>query len=209
MEQRSGSQIGERCVASSEVLILPQANRADALRNRDLLLAVAKEAVAENGTDTSLREIARRAGVGIGTLYRHFPNREALLEALLESSFVTLQARAEELLTSGNPGEAFLAWLREMTAGAATYQGLPESIRDALADDESSLHATCAEMKTAGGLLLERAQKDGSVRLDVSLTEVIDLALGLAWAAEKASEASDLAARLLSTAAYGPAGRSR
>jgi AcrR family transcriptional regulator len=179
------------------VLILPQANRADALRNRDLLLAVAREAVTENGTDTSLREIARRAGVGIGTLYRHFPTREALLEALLESNFATLHGRAEHLLTSADPGEAFLTWLREMGAGAATYQGLPESIRDALADDESGLHTSCAQMKVAGGLLLERAQKDGGVRSDVSLSEVIDLALGLAWVAEKASEASDLAARLL------------
>ncbi|MGW3247867.1 TetR/AcrR family transcriptional regulator [Streptomyces sp. NPDC001070] len=179
-------------------------NRADALRNRDLLLAVAREAVAENGTDTSLREIARRAGVGIGTLYRHFPTREALLEALLESNFATLHGRAEHLLASADPGEAFLTWLREMASGAATYQGLPESIRDALADDESRLHATCAQMKAAGGLLLERAQKDGGVRSDVSLSEVIDLALGLAWVAEKASEASDLAARLL-TPTHGPA----
>ncbi|MDX2853628.1 TetR/AcrR family transcriptional regulator [Actinacidiphila glaucinigra] len=188
---------------------MPQANRVDAVRNRDLLLAVAKKAVTENGTDTSLREIARRAGVGIGTLYRHFPTREALLEALLESNFATLHARAERLLTSADPGEAFLMWLREMSAGAAAYQGLPQSIRDALADDESRLHTSCAEMKASGGLLLERAQKDGSVRSDMSLGEVIDLALGLAWASEKASEASDLAARLLSTAPYGRAERGR
>ncbi|SNT34415.1 TetR/AcrR family transcriptional regulator [Actinacidiphila glaucinigra] len=181
---------------------MSQVNRADAVRNRELLLAVAREAIVENGTDTSLRDIARRAGVGIGTLYRHFPNREALLEALLESNFATLHARAEHLLASSDPGEAFLTWLQEMAAGAATYQGLPESIRDALADDESRLHASCTRMKTAGGLLLEQAQKGGGVRSDVSLGEVISLALGLAWAAEKASEASDLAARLLSTATY-------
>ncbi|MEU4098928.1 helix-turn-helix domain-containing protein [Streptomyces sp. NPDC026673] len=188
---------------------MPQANRADALRNRDLLLAVAREAIAEHGTDASLREIARRAGVGIGTLYRHFPNREALLEALLESNFATLCARADDLLASPDSGEAFLTWLREMAAGAATYQGLPESIRDALADDESRLHTSCAQMKVAGGLLLERAQKDGGVRADVSLGEVVSLALGLAWAAEKASEASDLAARLLSTTSRGTGGRGR
>ncbi|MFJ9916551.1 TetR/AcrR family transcriptional regulator [Actinacidiphila glaucinigra] len=188
---------------------MPQPHRADAIRNRDLLLAVAKEAVAENGTDTSLREIARRAGVGIGTLYRHFPTREALLEALLESSFTALQARAERLLTAADPGEAFLTWLRERAESAASYQGLPQSIRDALVDDESRLHASCAQMRAAGGLLLERAQTDGSVRSDVSLGDVISLALGLAWASEKASEASDLAARLLSTATYGLAERGR
>src|SRR3954452_2753784 len=86
--------------------------RADARRNVERLLAVAKETFAERGADAPLEEIARRAGVGIGTLYRHFPTREALLEALLRDSFEPLRAEADRLLTSPSPGDALDAWLR-------------------------------------------------------------------------------------------------
>ncbi|MEV6367116.1 helix-turn-helix domain-containing protein [Micromonospora musae] len=182
---------------------MSQLTRSDARRNRDLIIAAAREAVAAHGTDTSLREIARRAGVGIGTLYRHFPTREAMLEALLDADFEALRLRADSLLATPSPDEALLTWLREMAAGSATYRGLPESIMDALADEESRLHITCAQMRSAGGRLLERAQRAGSVRADVTITEVISLVLGLAWAAERAGEATDLAARLLTTAMYG------
>ncbi|MEV6373319.1 TetR/AcrR family transcriptional regulator [Micromonospora musae] len=182
---------------------MAQRTRSDARRNRDLIIAAARKAVAAQGTDTSLREIARRAGVGIGTLYRHFPTREAMLEALLDADFEALRLRADSLLAAPSPDEALLTWLREMAAGSATYRGLPESIMDALADEESRLHITCAQMRSAGGRLLERAQRAGSVRDDVSITEVISLVLGLAWAAERAGEATDLAARLLTTAMYG------
>ncbi|MEU7767873.1 helix-turn-helix domain-containing protein [Nocardia sp. NPDC049190] len=184
-------------------------SRADARKNRDLLLAAAREAVAEHGTNASLRDIARRAGVGIGTLYRHFPTREALLEALVNANFDALRARADSLLSASAPGEALMTWLGELAAGSATYQGLPESIMNALADEGSGLHAPCVQMRVAGGWLLERAQQAGSVRPDVTVSEVIALALGLAWAAERSVEPSDLAARLLSTAMYGLADRGR
>ncbi|MEW2512796.1 helix-turn-helix domain-containing protein [Streptomyces sp. NPDC046870] len=188
---------------------MTQAFRADARRNRDLLLTAARESVAEHGTDASLRDIARRAGVGIGTLYRHFPTREALLEALLNSNFDALRARADVLLAAPDSGEALLTWLGELAAGSATYQGLPESIMNALADETSGLHASCAGMRSAGGQLLKRAQQDGSVRSDVTVSEVIALVLGLAWAAERSVESSDLIARLLTTAMFGLADRGR
>ncbi|MFI5998503.1 TetR/AcrR family transcriptional regulator [Streptomyces sp. NPDC051362] len=187
--------------------ILPQVIRANARRNRELLLAAAREAIAAHGTEASLRDIARRAGVGIGTLYRHFPTREALLEALLNDNFDTLRVRAEALLSSPAPGEALLTWLSEMAAGSATYQGLPDSIMNALADEESGLHASCAQMRSAGGRLLDRAQQAGSVRSDLTVLEVISLALGLAWAAERSVDPTDLVERLLSTAMYGLADR--
>ncbi|AVH61326.1 MULTISPECIES: TetR/AcrR family transcriptional regulator [Streptomyces] len=186
---------------------MSQTTRADARKNRDLLLAAAAELVAEHGTDASLRDIARRAGVGIGTLYRHFPTREALLETLLNANFDVLRARADSLLASPVPSDALLTWLGELAAGAATYQGLPESIMNALANEESGLHASCAGMRSAGGRLLERAQQAGSVRSDVTISEVIALALGLAWAAERSVDASDLVARMLSTTMYGLADR--
>jgi AcrR family transcriptional regulator len=182
---------------------LSDATRADVRRNRDLLLAAAREAVAEHGTDTSLGDIARRAGVGIGTLYRHFPTRQTLLEALLTTNFDALRKRADSLLGSPSPGDALLTWLHELAAGSTTYHGLPESIMAALADEQSQLHESCAAMRSAGGRLLHRAQQTDAVRADVSVTEVIALAIGLAWAAERTSESSDRAARLLSTAMYG------
>ncbi|MER8156990.1 helix-turn-helix domain-containing protein [Streptomyces sp. NPDC094472] len=188
---------------------MPQTSRVNARNNRELLLDAAREAVAEHGTDASLRDIARRAGVGIGTLYRHFPTREVLLEALLNANFEALRARAQSLLSSPEPGDALLTWLAELAAGSATYQGLPESIMNALADEESGLHVSCAQMRSAGGRLLERAQQTGAVRSDVTVSEVISLALGLAWAAERSVEPTDLVARLLSTAMYGLADRGR
>jgi AcrR family transcriptional regulator len=181
-----------------------QAARADAQRNRELLLAAAREAFGAGGTDASLRDVARSAGVGIGTLYRHFPTREALLEALLDSNFEELRTRAEELLDSPRaPQDALLEWLTELAAGARTYLGLPQSIMAALADENSKLHAASAAMRASCARLLDRAQKAGTVRSGVTASEVITLAVGLAWAAQQPGAPSDSIARLLSTAMYG------
>ncbi|HWN31322.1 MAG TPA: TetR/AcrR family transcriptional regulator [Pseudonocardia sp.] len=181
------------------------APRADSQRNRELLLGAAREAFAVHGTEASLRDVARRAGVGIGTLYRHFPTREALVEALLDCNFDDLRERAERLLTepSPEPHEALLTWLGELAAEARTYHGLPESILAALDDERSELHVSCAAMQAAGARLLRRAQDTGQVRADVSVYEVISLALGLAWAAQQPGGSSDLMCRLLSTAMVG------
>jgi AcrR family transcriptional regulator len=181
-----------------------QPTRADAQRNRELLVSAARDAFAAHGTDASLRDIARSAGVGIGTLYRHFPTREALLEALIDSNFEELRAGAEELLGSPRaPQEALLAWLTQLAAGARTYLGLPESIMAALADENSQLHASCAAMRASCARLLDRAQKAGTVRSGVTASEVIALAVGLAWAAQQPGARSDSMTRLLSTAMYG------
>jgi AcrR family transcriptional regulator len=181
--------------------------RADAQRNRELIMAAARDAFAEDGTDASLREVARRAGVGIGTLYRHFRTREALLEVILDCNFETLRERADHLLDTSTepPHEVLLGWLTELAAGARTYQGLPRSIMAALDDESSELHTSCAAMRASGGRLLTRAQQAGQVRADVTVYEVIALALGLAWAAQQPGCPSDLMARLLSTAMYGMA----
>src|SRR5690349_18536812 len=87
--------------------------RADALRNYERIIASARQAFAEQGPDAPLEDIARRAGVGIGTLYRHFPNRDVLIEAVYRSSIEELSARAHELLEKLSPAEAFEQWLRE------------------------------------------------------------------------------------------------
>ncbi|WP_331766765.1 TetR family transcriptional regulator [Embleya sp. NBC_00896] len=159
----------------------PRAQRVDARRNRELVLDVARTVFAEQGTDASLRDIARRAGVGMGTFYRHFPTRDALLEAVLRHGFDTLAARAGALAQSPAPDEALTAWLRDFTAGTTIYTGLPASLVATLTDEESALHASCLSMRQAGGRLLTRAQEAGHIRPDVTATDLFALISALGW----------------------------
>ncbi|MER6000182.1 helix-turn-helix domain-containing protein [Nonomuraea angiospora] len=160
--------------------------RADARRNRERILAVARVVVEEQGTEASLRDIARRAQVGLGTLYRHFPTREALLEALLRQSFDRLAARAQALGESEAPYEALVAFLEDLIGGAAAYRGLAASMMATINDEESPLHASCAAMRSAAGHLLERAQAAGRIRADVDGTDVFALANALSWITDQA-----------------------
>lgn len=155
--------------------------RADARKNYEHLLAVARVVVREQGADASLRDIARRAGVGLGTLYRHFPSREALLDALLRASFDDLTARADELAGSTARGEALTAWLHEAVAVAHNYRGAIDSMMAAIADPQSALHASCHTMRAAGTRLLVRAQAQGEARADIDGTDLFALLGALAW----------------------------
>ena len=98
--------------------------RADARKNYSHLLAVAHDVVIEHGVDASMREIARRANVGLATLFRHFPTREALFEALLRTNLDALTQKAGELETSNPPDEALVSWFREGVAFTHTYSGV-------------------------------------------------------------------------------------
>ncbi|MFI5891143.1 TetR/AcrR family transcriptional regulator [Actinoplanes sp. NPDC051513] len=177
---------------------MPAESRADARRNYALLLDEARSAFAEYGTEASLRDVARRAGVGIGTLYRHFPNRDALLAALLSSNFDELREQAEALLAADGAREALLTWLTRLAIGSTAYRGLPESVMAALHDEGSQLHTSCVAMHEAGGRLLSRAQEAGEVRDDVTAGELLALAAGVAWAGERSGGSPDLIGRLLS-----------
>ncbi|CAI7974236.1 MULTISPECIES: TetR/AcrR family transcriptional regulator [unclassified Parafrankia] len=185
---------------------MAESPRADARRNYELILDVARDVFAEHGIDASLRDIARRAGVGIGTLYRHFPTREALLEALLGRGFDGLRARAESLLAAPRPRDALLTWLGEVATGSAVYQGLPASILAALEDESSALHGSCAAMRAAGAGLLERAARTGAVRGDITIDDLLAFVAAIAWASEQSSDPSGRAERLLSMMICGLAG---
>ncbi|WP_256788084.1 TetR/AcrR family transcriptional regulator [Frankia sp. AvcI1] len=163
--------------------------RADARRNYERLLAEARVAFAEHGTGASLEDIARRAGVGTGTLYRHFPAREALLEAVLREEFQRLTASAGEAAAARPAGPALLAWLRELVAFNGTYRGLTAALMQPLLDPASELHAACEAMRTAGGDLLRAAQQAGRIRPDVTVLELFTLVSGLSWAHEQTSAA--------------------
>ncbi|MFJ8937650.1 TetR/AcrR family transcriptional regulator [Streptomyces sp. NPDC102365] len=155
--------------------------RADARKNRDHVLAVAGAAVAEHGVDVSLRDIARRADVGLATLLRHFPTREALLEALLHTSFEELTARADALEASGSPEEALVVWLRDCVGWTTEYRGVTVLMAAAIEDTESALHASCVTLRAAGARLLTRAQAVGAARGDIDGTDLFALIAALAW----------------------------
>jgi len=161
--------------------------RADARKNYDHLLAVARDLVTEQGADASLRDVARRASVGLGTLYRHFPTREALLEALLRTSFDELTARASEFEKSGSPDDALVSWLREAVAVAHNYSGVVTSMVAAIADPDSALHASCVTMRAAGTRLLVRAQAKNMARADIDGTDLFALVGALAWLGDQPS----------------------
>ncbi|MEH1169441.1 helix-turn-helix domain-containing protein [Micromonospora sp. CPCC 205539] len=164
--------------------------RADAQKNYDRLLAVARVVVTEEGADASLRDIARRAGVGLGTLQRHFPTRETLLEALLRTGFDELTTRAAELETAGPAGDALVAWLRDFVACAYTYRGAIASMVAAIDDPESALHASCVTMKAAGARMLTRAQAEGAARTDIDGIDLYALGGALAWVGDQPALAS-------------------
>lgn len=155
--------------------------RADARKNYDHLLEVGREVIAEQGVDASMREVARRAGVGIGTLYRHFPTREALLEALLRGGFDAVTAAARALETSAASGDALVTWLREMVALTYRHRGVIASMTAAIADPGSALHASCVELRGSGARLLARAQADGQARTDIDGVDLLALVSALAW----------------------------
>ncbi len=161
--------------------------RADAQKNYDHLLAVAREVVTKQGADASLRDIARKAGVGLGTLYRHFPRREALLDALLRASFDELTARAGELRTSDSPKEALRSWLHQTVAAAHNLRGAIALMVAAIDDPNSALHASCMRMHAAGTHLLSRAQQEGVARADIDGTDLFALVGALAWICDQSS----------------------
>lgn len=164
--------------------------RADARKNYSHLLAVARDVISEQGAEASLRDIARRADVGLATLYRHFPTREALLEALLHARFDELIETAAELGTTGPPDEALVTWFREALAFTRTYGGVVEVMAAALADTESALHSSCAAVRSAGAGLLAHAQAEGAARTDIDGTDLLALVAALGWLGEQEPFAS-------------------
>ncbi|SEM40011.1 transcriptional regulator, TetR family [Luteibacter sp. UNCMF331Sha3.1] len=174
--------------------------RADAKKNYDHLLSIAQKALLEQGADVSMRDIARQADVGVGTLYRHFPTREALLDALLRSSFDDLAGKANELNGAAETDKALLVWLEEVIAFTHAHRGILEPMMSAIEDPASALHESCVRLKTAGASLLRRAQADGTARPDLDGAELFDLIAALAWLREQPAHAQR-AARLFNVVA--------
>ncbi|MDB5586743.1 MAG: TetR/AcrR family transcriptional regulator [Devosia sp.] len=150
-------------------------HRADARRNFDALLTAARTAFAENGTEASLEDIARRAGVGIGTLYRNFPTRAVLIEAVYIDGAEDLVRAAAEV-AGLPPWEALQRWLWRFVEYAATKKVLIEAL-----NRESAMVRSCRDaFYNAGEPLLKRAQAAGEVRADTDIDDVMRLIAGVA-----------------------------
>ncbi|MGJ9373282.1 TetR/AcrR family transcriptional regulator [Nesterenkonia sp. CF4.4] len=159
-----------------------RAPRADARRNRDHILDIAEQHFSEHGVGGSLDAIAKRAGVGAGTLYRHFPNREALLAALLAARDEELVARRDELRArSASAADALDGWLGALTEWAGAFDGLPEPLRAAMGSP-SPLAVTCQGFITTTEEFLHAAQREGSARGEIRARDLFLSALAMSWA---------------------------
>jgi AcrR family transcriptional regulator len=153
--------------------------RADARRNYEKLVEAAREAFAEGGADTSLEEVARRAGVGIATLYRNFPERAALLETVYLEDVQDLCGSAADF-DGLPPWDALSGWLRRLVAYLIAKQALAPVLLGTFGRDAEVFQRSRAALVAVGEPLLRRAQDAGAVRADTDLTEVLKLAGGVA-----------------------------
>jgi len=156
--------------------------RADAQRNRALILEAAEAVLATRGVDASIDEIAQRAGVGVGTVYRNFPNKDALLKALVLSRLEPVVEAAREATTAEDPGEAFTAFLHRLAQEFDSFKALADTIAASGLDLKAIKQEVTGELDELIGQLLARAQAAGSVRPDVSLSDVAALLAGLGHA---------------------------
>ncbi len=161
-----------------------RAPRKDAARNREALLAAAGEVYAERGIDGSLEEIARRAGVGIGTLYRHFPSRDALNEAVYRREVESLCDNAAELLADHEPVDALAAWMRRFSGYVARKRGMAMALKSALGPDNDLFNYSHKRIKDALGSLVEAAAASGRIRSDVDCDDLLRAMSGICMATD-------------------------
>jgi AcrR family transcriptional regulator len=159
--------------------------RADARRNRERLVGAAREAFAAHGPDAPLDGIARRAGLGSGTLYRHFPTRDALMRAVYWEEIEALCARAREGWDAAAPGDALVTWLR-LLAARTGREGLAAALMASMPEVSSHFIADCHDaIEAAAGPLLQRAQEAGAVRSDLTLRELLEVTHAIASATDR------------------------
>ncbi len=159
--------------------------RVDALRNRARLLEAAEEVFAAKGVAASTEEIARVAGVGIGTLFRHFPAKEDLLRAVFVARLDRLVAEAEALSVAQRPGEALFVFFRSAVAQSANKKALADALSQAGVEVDTAAAAPATALWRALDDLLKQAKQEGTVRSDVQVTDLIGLLYGASMAMEK------------------------
>jgi AcrR family transcriptional regulator len=176
--------------------------RADARRNREKLLAAAASAFAEAGTDASLEAIAKRAGVGIGTLYRHFPTREALIAAAYANELDRLCESAPRWLAAHPPDVALAKWMDGFVEYAAAKRGMKSALREVGASESAVFAGARAKLLEAIALLLAAGVDAGTLRSDVDADDVLR-AMGSVWLVDDPEQARTLLRLLMDGLRFG------
>ncbi|MDQ1697369.1 MAG: hypothetical protein QOJ03_2722 [Frankiaceae bacterium] len=168
---------------------MARAQRADACRNRDRLLEVASDAFATWGVEASLEQIAKSAGVGIGTLYRHYPTRDALVEAVYRHNVDQLCAGAEELRATKEPDEALAEWMQRFVAYVATKKGLATYLKSVVSSDSDLFTSSHQRVQQTVSQLVDDAAAAGRIRAGVDGMDLLRALSGVCLMAEPNAEA--------------------
>jgi AcrR family transcriptional regulator len=187
--------VREVAIAESGEKSAERRPRADAVRNRDLLLAAASDAFAARGADVPLEDIARGAGVGIGTLYRHFPTREALVEAVYRREVDVLCEQADELLESLPPDQALAEWMQLFVRHVATKKGMLSVLKQLMSTNATFSEQTRGRAAAAATKLLAAGAAAGTVRADVNGDDLLRAVGGICMSTDQ--ERTDASVRLV------------
>jgi AcrR family transcriptional regulator len=174
---------------------MAQSLRADAQRNRRRLLDAARAAFGQHGVTASLDEIARAAGVGAGTLYRHFPNRDRLVRAVIDDGLTGIHDVGVGLLEESDPARALEVWLDAYIEQGSVFRGLAETLVNPAAEPDGS--DACHRAREAGAALIANGVRAGIFRPDVEAADVLDMVAAVAWVGEQPDRQADQRARLL------------
>jgi AcrR family transcriptional regulator len=177
--------------------------RADAQRNYDAIVSAAVEAFTSFGTQASLDDIAAKAGVGNATLYRRFPTRDSLLVAALKDRLAELARISAQLEASEDAGAALSEWFLRLATHLRSWLGLPDSVAEALRNDDSPLNKACQPLRETTDVLLQKAKSASAVRSDLSGDDVFTIIASLAWAAGKRDDSDKDLRRMIDIAYRG------
>ncbi|MFE6165686.1 TetR/AcrR family transcriptional regulator [Streptomyces sp. NPDC056486] len=166
----------------------PRRTRSDALQNRERLLEVAAQAFAEQGLDTAPAAIAKQAGVGVGTLYRHFPTREVLIDAAYRRQLTDVCEKVDDLLASHPAAEATRMWMEHFIRYATAKSGMSEALNAVIASGIDPYSDSRTLLTDAVATLLAAGARDGSLRTDVAPDNVLLLMGGIAYSAQHGTE---------------------
>ncbi len=175
----------------------PRQPRSDSERNRRRVLEAAEVVFASQGVGAPVDEIARQAGVGVGTVYRHFPTKEALYQAIVVDRMTQLVQEADGLATAEDPGAALFAVLSRIVEVATQKRDLADALSRAGVDVKTASSDAFGEMRRAVDVLLRRAQAAGVVRADVNLPDLVGLVAGTCLAADQPGSDAGMTSRML------------